>query len=564
MKGLPARNLVNTNREFPCDPQRTEPKKARKHSRVRSNRTPSTRLRSENLERRDLLAVVFADFNGDGYADMAAGSPGEDVSGMVDAGAVNVIYGSTTGLHAATADGQADQIWHQGIAGVRRALEAGDRFGSTLVAGDFDGDGYEDLAVGSPGEGVGPVVQAGAVNILYGSANGLTASGDQIFHQDTPFFDDVAEDYDHFAESLRAGDYNDDGFVDLSIGVPSEDVDGKHGAGQVHVLFGSVGGLTTDDQVLLHQDSVAGFASSVESYDHFGSVLASGDFNGDGKTDLAIGVPGEDAGSNNDTGVVDVIYGHASGFDTANASEWSQNSSSVPDSSEAWDAFGTSLTVGDFDGDGADDLAVGVTGEDVAIGGFSIQDAGAVNVMYGRPGMFGFDASKHQFWNLESAGVELSAATYDNFGTAVAAGDYNGDGRFDLAIGTPLKSVGENDAGVVSVLYGYVDGLQSDNDHSYSQDTSGVAESSDFQDYFGTHLAAGDIDSDGEWELGVAVPGENNDRGAVHVFYGRTQYGFRTDNDQVWSQDSAGIEGAPESGDSFGGPLAANMITDVP
>ena len=285
-------------------------------------------------------------------------------------------------------------------------------------------------------------MQAGAVNILYGSANGLTASGDQIFHQDTPFFEDVAEDYDHFAESLSAGDYNGDGYLDLSIGVPSEDVAGKHGAGQVHVLFGSSGGLTTDDQILLHQDSVAGFASPVESYDHFGSVPASGDFNGDGKTDLAIGVPGEDAGSSKDTGVVNVIYGHASGFDTANASEWSQNSNSAPDSSEAWDAFGTSLTVGDFDGDGADDVAVGVPGEDVASGGFSIQDAGAVNVMYGSPGMFGFDSSKHQYWNLDSSGVELSASAYDNYGTALAAGDYNGDGRFDLAIGTPLKSVG--------------------------------------------------------------------------------------------------------------------------
>ena len=124
--------------------------KARKHSRSRCNRTPSTRLRSESLERRDLLAVVFADFNGDGYADMAAGSPGEDVSGMVDAGAVNVIYGSATGLRTRRPPMASKTKY--GIKGSRAcvgALEAGDRFGSTLVAGDFDGDGYEDLAVGS-------------------------------------------------------------------------------------------------------------------------------------------------------------------------------------------------------------------------------------------------------------------------------------------------------------------------------------------------------------------------------------------------------------------------------
>ncbi len=122
------------------------------------------------------------DYNGDGKDDLAIGVVGEDIGALVDAGAVNVLYGSGAGL---TATG--DQLWHQDSPGVLGGAEGGDSFGDALACGDFNGDGFDDLAIGVPLEDIGAIGNAGAVNVLYGSVAGLTASGDQLWHQDSPW-----------------------------------------------------------------------------------------------------------------------------------------------------------------------------------------------------------------------------------------------------------------------------------------------------------------------------------------------------------------------------------------
>jgi FG-GAP repeat len=71
-----------------------------------------------------------------------------------------------------------------------------------MIRSDFDGDGFDDLAIGVPREGVGEILNAGAVNLLFGSANGLTAVGDQLWHQDSPGVLDTAENSDHFGVAL--------------------------------------------------------------------------------------------------------------------------------------------------------------------------------------------------------------------------------------------------------------------------------------------------------------------------------------------------------------------------
>src|SRR5690606_6316400 len=116
---------------------------------------------------------------------------------------------------------------------------------------------------------------------------------------------------------------------------------------------------------------------------------------------------------------------------------------------QANDLFGYALATGDFDGDGLDDLAVGVyrdraSGED---------GAGAVNVLYGHAG--GLADPRNQLWHEDSPGVLGTPEVNDFFGAAVAAGDFDGDGFGDLAIGVTGQAVlGEDDAGAVSVLYG--------------------------------------------------------------------------------------------------------------
>jgi hypothetical protein len=108
-----------------------------------------------------------ADFNGDGYADLAIGVPDEDVSGMTNAGSVHVAYGSASGI---TTSGS--QVFSQGVGGVPDQSEAGDLFGLALGAGDFHGDGYADLAIGVLSEDLGSTANAGSVIVLYARDDG--------------------------------------------------------------------------------------------------------------------------------------------------------------------------------------------------------------------------------------------------------------------------------------------------------------------------------------------------------------------------------------------------------
>src|SRR5215213_8180723 len=130
-----------------------------------------------------------ADFNHDGFADLAVGVPQDRIGGVFFAGAVNVFYGSAGGL-----SGSGSQYFTQNTPGVASSAEESDSFGRALAAGDFDHDGFADLAVGAPGEGVGDIPNAGAVNVLYGSAAGLSGSGSQYFTQNTPGVASSAEE----------------------------------------------------------------------------------------------------------------------------------------------------------------------------------------------------------------------------------------------------------------------------------------------------------------------------------------------------------------------------------
>ncbi|MGH3935154.1 MAG: FG-GAP repeat protein, partial [Pseudonocardiaceae bacterium] len=128
------------------------------------------------------VQALPGDFNGDLRPDLAIGVRGEAVGGRVDAGAVNVLYGGTQGPGGWS--GVGSQLFTQSGAG--GSAEPADGFGTVVAVGNFNGDGFGDLAVGAPGETVGAVRDAGAVNVLYGSPVGLTGVGAQQFTQDSP------------------------------------------------------------------------------------------------------------------------------------------------------------------------------------------------------------------------------------------------------------------------------------------------------------------------------------------------------------------------------------------
>lgn len=494
-----------------------------------------------------------ADFNGDGFADLAVGVWGESVGTLDNAGAVNVLYGAPSGLSATAVS---DQVWDQDSTDVNGSAEEGDSFGASVAAGDFNSDGYADVAIGVPDEDIGTVADAGAVNVLYGSPSGLSATfvPDQMWDESNPFIPGEPVQDGTFGDALAAADFDGDDYIDLAIGVPGATVGTVSFAGAVVAMFGSATGLTSGASQRWTQDA-AGIQDSAEMNDNFGAALAAGDFHADGRTDLAIGVANEGFGSVSAAGAVAVLYGSASGLSATFNQLWGQDSPNIQDTSESIDRFGSALAAGDFDGNGRGDLAVGVPREDVG----SVTDAGAVNVIYGSNQ--GLSATGNQFWNQDSSGVNNMAEDGDTFGGALAAGEFGNGSQSDLAVGEETEDVMSSlDAGGVNVLYGGSSGLSSTGDQFWSQDSQGINGTAEQSDFFGASLAGGDFDGDGHPDLAVGVPYEQlsgmNTAGAVNVLYG-SGAGLSSAGDQFWNQDSADVEGVVEAGDFFGSVVAS-------
>jgi disulfide bond formation protein DsbB len=492
-------------------------------------------------------ALGGPDFDGDGFDDLAIGVPGEKVGTALEAGAVNVIYGTAAGLAVA-----GNKVWHQNSANVLDSVEAGDRFGSALAWGDFDGDGFDDLAIGIEGEDISGKSNAGAVCILYGSAAGLASGGNQFWHQNSTGILESCEAGDQFGESLAAGDFDGDGFDDLAIGAPGEKVGTAVGAGAVHVLFGSAAGLSASGDQLWTQDST-GVLDQVEPSDEFGDSLAAGDFDGDGFDDLVIGVDEEDVGTVDDAGAVHVLYGSAAGPGAAGDQFFTQDSPGIADDPDHDDNFGDALAVGDFNDDGFDDLAIAADREEVG----AVTDAGAVFILYGSAA--GLSGAGSQLWHQNIAGIIDAAAASEHFGADIAAGDFDGDGFDDLAIGVESENVGTKvGAGAVNVVYGSAAGLAAGGNQIWHQDSTGVLESAAAGEGFGDAVLAADFNGDGRADLAVGTENEKlgtiSGAGAVNVLYG-SGAGLTANGDQLWHQDVTSIAESAEANDHFGSVL---------
>jgi hypothetical protein len=269
---------------------------------------------------------------------------------------------------------------------------------------------------------------------------------------------------------------------------------------------------------------------------------------------------------------------------------WQQDSDGIEGESEsstgtsgigfyrAGDKFGKAVAVGDFDGDGYDDMVVGVPDEDaegftqIEGGGNSI-GKGAINVIYGRPG--GLSSSRNQLWQQGTGGIPGAAEEGDQFGAALTVGDFNGDGRDDLAIGIPGEDSTNSELGhphsgtgkgAVAIMYGSPSGLGDNHvvlgisNQLFYQDVDGIQGIGEHADQYGASLASGDFNNDGYADLAIGVPGEDNDDGkaggAVAILYG-SLFGLSANGDELWDQESDGISGNINDGDEFGAALAA-------
>lgn len=458
------------------------------------------------------------DFDGDGYADLAVGVPGEDLRGKSDVGAVQVMYGSAAGVTAR------DQLWHQGRRGVKGALEKGDRFGATLASGDFDSDGYADLAIGIPGEDIGTKRDAGAVQVLHGSASGLTAR-DQIWHQGKRGVPGANEGGDWFGAQLAVGDFDGDGYADLAVGIPGEDVGSIPDAGTVTVLRGSGSGLTSAGSVKLRQ-GLDGLPSTPGQFEGFGTFLAAGNINGDAQDDLVVVgewdgdflVPGafeEDEASS----PVHVIFGSTTGLDPGGSQYYGPQALGFTGY-----VYMRSPTVADLNGDGLDDLA-----------GWFYQSAPSgfhLAVLHGHPD--GLHPAPLQGAN--TPGADGILATPDGYGGDLVATDFNGDGPVDL-VASSWKY--RPDTTTISAILGTGSGLGS----SFVESQISLASSFTL----GAQPLSGGTH---EWLVVGAQAGGPNGGGVVGVLQG-TAAGTPGPV-TLWHQDSPGIKGGAEAGDLFG------------
>ncbi len=489
---------------------------------------------------------VAADFDGDGRADIAAGIPYETVNSMVRAGMVMVVAGGPAGI---TAD---DELWHQD-GGLEESCEPNEYFGSSLAIGDFDGDGYDDLAVGVSNEELAGEDNAGVVHVIYGTPSGLTAIGDQLFSQDNATSGSSAEAGDYFGFSLAAADFNGDGYDDLAIGSPFEDLGATVDTGAVVLLFGTSSGLDATGSRWLLQSYADG---DNEAGDHYGYALAAGDFDGDGYADLVMSAPGEDVGAVDSAGAVNIMWGSATGpMNRPGDDEWHQDRSGISGVCETDDRFGTELAAGDFDGDGSDELVVGVPLEDVEDSGVFV-DAGMIHVIPGSAGGLTATGSKLLFQNTFGTN---SSEEGDAFGATLVTDDFDGDGYRDLVVGTPLEDWSTTvDTGMVQVIMGSASGLVGSQAQSIAQSHLLVGAANNEDDLFGFALAAGDVDGDGYGDLAVGTPGETlggaSETGSVYLLYGSAS-GLSLHND-YFDQCTTGYNGGCDAYDHFGNSLA--------
>jgi len=459
----------------------------------------------------DSFGAVLAvgDFNGDGCDDLAVGAPYKTINGKDSAGSVNVIYGSHTRLRSLHST-----LWHQDITGIGSSCEKYDNFGRSLAAADFNNDGYDDLVIGVPGEEISGKLDAGVLHVLFGSATGLTATGAQYWNENSAGMQDSVEEGDAFAGSLAAGHFDGDAYADLAVGVISEDVNGKSNAGAVHILYGSASGLSSAKDQIWNQNIVA-IGDTAEKNDYFGTSLLADDLNGDKIDDLVIGVPEEDYGTTINAGAIHVIYGSARGLDADDNRFWFHNNFRNGTVKKD-DYFGCSLTSGDFDNDGYNDLAIGIRGKGSSSGAMQTVP-GSVN---------GLRQIGSRLWHQNINNVGDKSETNDQFGYSLAAGNFDGDGCADLAVGVPYESLGtDNQIGMVHELHGVTGrGLEASiNDHLWSHNTPGLSGTSTSLEHFALALVSGDFNDDGAADLAIGVPnGEVNGKrtGSVRVLYG--------------------------------------------
>jgi formylmethanofuran dehydrogenase subunit C len=422
-------------------------------------------------------AVAAGDVNGDGRTDLIAST---DLYDNTSTGAVKIFYN--------------DGSYPSNTAGADVSItgEANTNFGSALKTGDFNTDGKADIVVGAPRYSS----VTGRAYIFYNDGSIPTTAGT------ADVFINGNATNDSFGSSFAAGDVNSDGKTDLIVGAYTY----SSSTGRAYIFY-------NDGSIPTTAGSADVTITGENASDTFGAALTTGDFDADGKVDLASSSPVYSSYA----GRVYIFYGDGSIPTTAATADVKITTS------YSLDEFGRSLGAGDMNNDGRTDL---------------VASAGSYFNSTGRTYIFYNDGSIPTA--TASADVTITGEGGTYFGSSLATGDFNVDGKTDVAVGANLAA---GNVGRVYIFY------SQNGQVNTNQSILGVATS----DQFGIALTTGDFNADGRTDLAVGADGYSSSTGRAYIFYGDGQIPTTAATADVTITGNA-------TGDKFGASLVSGDL----